>query len=81
VGGLSWFKDEHDEEPAARLADLSGDALVHLADELTRTRDGQIVVGRAVPAAEVVRWTEAQHRAAAATTFRTLAPLYRLSGS
>jgi hypothetical protein len=29
----------------------------------------------------VVRWTEAQHRAAAATTFRTLAPLYRLSGS
>ena len=81
VGGLSWFKDEHDEEPAARLVDLNPEALVHLADELMRTRDGQIVVGRAVPAVEAARWTETQHRAAAATTFRTLAPLYRLSRS
>ena len=81
VGGLAWFKDEHDEEPAAPLADLGPEALVHLADELTRTRDGQIVVGRVVAAAATFRWTEAQHRAAAASTFRTLAPLYRLARS
>ena len=79
VGGLVWFKDEHDEDPAAQLEDLDAEALVHLADELTRTRDGQMVVGRVVPLAEAARLTEAQHRAAAVTTFRTLAPLYRLS--
>ncbi len=78
VPGLAWFKNEHDEEPAARLADLTTEDLVGLADELTRTRDGQLVVGRTVPAAEAARWTEAQYRGAALETFRTLAPLYRL---
>ena len=54
------------------------DELGELADELTRTRDGQLVVGRAVPAAEAARWTDTQYRAAALETFRALAPLYRL---
>ena len=76
--GLAWFKNEHDEEPAAPLADLTPDQLGALADELVRTRDGQIVLGRAVPAEEAARWTEAQYRMAALETFRTLAPLYRL---
>ncbi|MGH7324848.1 MAG: DUF1054 family protein [Candidatus Rokuibacteriota bacterium] len=78
VKGLSWFKNEHDEEPAAPLADLGPERLSELSDELTRTRDGQLVVGRAVPAAEAARWTEAQYREAALETFRALAPLYRL---
>jgi len=52
--------------------------LVALADELIRTRDGQLVFGRAVPAAEAEHWTEAQYRSAALETFRALAPLYRL---
>jgi uncharacterized protein YktB (UPF0637 family) len=78
VKGLAWFKNEHDEEPAAPLADLSTERLAELADELTRTRDGQLVLGRAVPAGEAARWTEAQYRAAALETFRALAPLYRL---
>jgi uncharacterized protein YktB (UPF0637 family) len=78
VKGLAWFKDEHDEEAAAPLADLSPERLAELADELTRTRDGQIVLGRVVPAAEAARWTEAQYRDAALGTFRALAPLYRL---
>src|SRR5204862_411183 len=51
VKNLAWFKNEHDEEPAAPLADLAPDALAQLGDELTRTRDGQLVIGRAVPAA------------------------------
>jgi uncharacterized protein YktB (UPF0637 family) len=78
VRGLAWFKDEHDEEPAAPLADLSTERLVELADELTRTRDGQLVLGRVIGAAEAARWTDAQYRMAALETFRALAPLYRL---
>jgi uncharacterized protein YktB (UPF0637 family) len=78
VRGLAWFKNEHDEAPAAPLADLTPDQLGALADELLRTRDGQLVLGRAVPADEAARWTEAQYRSAALDTFRTLAPLYRL---
>ena len=78
VKHLGWFKNEHDDEPAAPLADLTPEGLGELADELTRTRDGQFVVGRSVPAEEAARWTEAQYRSAALETFRTLAPLYRL---
>ena len=78
VKHLAWFKNEHDEEPASPLADFTLEKLGDLADALTRTRDGQLVVGRAVPAEEAARWTEAQYRSAALETFRTLAPLYRL---
>jgi uncharacterized protein YktB (UPF0637 family) len=78
VKHLAWFKNEHDEEPASPLADFTLEKLGELADELTRTRDGQLVIGRAVPAEEAARWTEAQYRSAALETFRTLAPLYRL---
>jgi uncharacterized protein YktB (UPF0637 family) len=78
VKGLAWFKNEHDEEAAAALADLTPERLEELADELLRTRDGQLVLGRAVFASEAARWTEADYRAAALETFRTLVPLYRL---
>jgi uncharacterized protein YktB (UPF0637 family) len=78
VRGLGWFENEHDEVPAVALADLTPERLTALADVLTRTRDGQIVLGRAVPAEEAARWTEAQYRDAALQTFRTLAPLYRM---
>jgi uncharacterized protein YktB (UPF0637 family) len=74
----AWKKNAPDEEPAAYLADLTSENLAELADELTRTRDGQFVVGRGVSAAEAARWTDAQYRAAALETFRALAPLYRL---
>jgi len=75
---LAWFENEHDETPAAALGDLLTDQLAALGDEVTRRRDGQLVFGRAVPALEASRWTEAQYRAAALETFRALAPLYRL---
>jgi uncharacterized protein YktB (UPF0637 family) len=78
VRGLAWFKNEHDEEPSAPLSDLGQDQLSELGDELMRTRDGQLVVGRRVPSSEAARWTEAQYREAALETFRALAPLYRL---
>jgi uncharacterized protein YktB (UPF0637 family) len=78
VKGLAWFGNEHDEEPAVSLADLEPEALVALGEVLVKRRDGQVVLGRAVPAGEAARWPEAQYRAVALETFRCLAPLYRL---
>lgn len=78
VKGLAWFKNEHDEEAAAPLSAFSPETLAALGDEVTRTRDGQFVIGRTVTAAEAARWTEADYRAAALETFRALAPLFRL---
>jgi len=76
--GLAWFKNEHDEEPAALLADFSTDEITRLGDELTRTRDGQFVVGRRIPADEAARWGLGEYQKAALATFEALAPLYRL---
>jgi uncharacterized protein YktB (UPF0637 family) len=76
--GLAWFKNEHDEAPAAALADMTAEDVAALADEVVRRRDGQLVLGRAVPAEEAARWPEARYREAALETFRALAPLYRL---
>jgi|SRR5215471_2633352 len=76
--GLAWFKNEHDEEPAAVLADLPLDDVVRLGDELIRRRDGQLVLGRAVSAAEAARWTPPDYAQAARETFHLLAPLYKL---
>jgi len=76
--GLAWFRNEHDEEPRALLADLSAGEITGLADELTRTRDGQLVLGRRAGEAEVVTWGPEEYRAVAVATFTPLAPLYRL---
>jgi uncharacterized protein YktB (UPF0637 family) len=76
--GLAWFKNEHDEEPAAILSALSPEALTRLGEELLRTRDGQFVLGRAVPAEEAARWKAADYARVARETFHVLAPLYRL---
>ena len=76
--GLAWFKNEHDETPSAVLSDLAAEAVTKLADELTRTRDGQLVLGRVVTAADAARWKPADYARAARETFALLAPLYRL---
>jgi uncharacterized protein YktB (UPF0637 family) len=76
--GLAWFKNEHDEAPAAILSELSAEEIGHLADELTRTRDGQLVLGRIVRTEEAARWKAADYARAARETFCLLAPLYRL---
>ena len=78
VRGLAWFKNEHDEEPAAVLTTLAAEDVARLGDELTKKRDGQLVLGRAVPAAEAVRWTSADYARVARETFHLLAPLYTL---
>src|SRR5215831_13053731 len=49
---LAWFKNEHDEDPAANLSTLAAEELKNLGDELIRRKDGQLVFGRRVSAAE-----------------------------
>ena len=78
VKGLAWFKNEHDETPAAILADLPAEDVARLGDELTRTRNGQIVLGCAVAAAEAARWSAGDCGRVARDTFHVLAPLYKL---
>ncbi len=76
--GLGWFKNEHDEEPATLLKDLSLEQLRQLAQELTRTRDGQFVLGRLVAREEAAGWSPEAIRKAALSTFELLAPLFRM---
>jgi uncharacterized protein YktB (UPF0637 family) len=76
--GVGWFKNEHDEAPAAILTDLSTEDVARLGEELTRRRDGQLVLGRAISAEEAARWGAGDYARAARETFHLLAPLYRL---
>lgn len=76
--GLAWFRNEHDEEPAATLTALDAAGWQRLADEVVRTRDGQLVLGRRVDATEAVTWRPADYERAALETFTALAECFRL---
>jgi len=78
IKGLGWYKNEHDEEPAADLHEMAPEAVKALVQEVTRRRDGQLVLGRRLAAAEVTRMRPADFARAAATAFKDLLPLYRL---
>jgi uncharacterized protein YktB (UPF0637 family) len=78
---LAWFKDEHDEEPAARLGDLDAAGWKSLGDELTRTRDGQFVLGRRVDVREALKWRGPDYEKAALDTFAALAEVFRLKAT
>jgi uncharacterized protein YktB (UPF0637 family) len=76
--GLAWFRNEHDETPAAGLGELDPAAWQRLAEELTRTRDGQLVLGRRVDADEAARWRAADYERAAVEAFTALGDCFRL---
>jgi uncharacterized protein YktB (UPF0637 family) len=78
AAGLGWYKNEHDEEPASLLKSLSSDEIGKLAGELTRRKDGQLVLGRRLDPAEVLRLNPGAFMRTALDVFRVLAPLYRL---
>jgi uncharacterized protein YktB (UPF0637 family) len=75
---LAWFKTEHDETPAAPLATLDREGWQRLGEALTRTRDGQLVLGRRVDADVAARWSGAALADAARETFGALGPCFRL---
>jgi uncharacterized protein YktB (UPF0637 family) len=76
--GLGWFRSEHDEEPAGALADLDAGGWKTLGDELTRTRDGQLVIGRRVDAREAAAWRGSDYERTALDTFAALSACFRL---
>jgi uncharacterized protein YktB (UPF0637 family) len=75
---LAWFKNEHDEDPAAMVRDLSPADLKKLGDELTRRRDGQLVFGRRVNADEFVTLNPKQVEKIATDAFKPLVSLFNL---
>ena len=75
---LAWFKNEHDEEPAALASDIEPAELKKLCDELTRRKDGQLVLGRRVDAKEFTRLKSKEIEKIAVDTFKPLAPLFHM---
>ncbi len=73
---LVWFKNEHDEDPAAAISALAPADLKKLGDELTRRKDGQLVFGRRVDWVDFVDWKPKQVERATLDTFKPLAPLF-----
>ena len=76
--GLGWYKNEHDEEPAAELSALGPEAMKELALDLTRRKDGQLVLGRRIPQAEAVVLSPADFEKTIVATFKDLLPVFRL---
>jgi uncharacterized protein YktB (UPF0637 family) len=75
---LAWFKNEHDEDPAASVSSLTTADLKKLGDELVRRKDGQLVFGRRLDVTDFVGRTATQVEKAALDTFKPLAPLFQI---
>jgi uncharacterized protein YktB (UPF0637 family) len=75
---LAWFRNEHDEEPAALASDIDPANLKKLCDELTRRKDGQLVLGRRIDAAEFTGLKAKQVEKIVVDTFKPLAPLFHM---
>jgi len=74
---IGWFKNEHDEDPAASAGEADPTEIRMMLGELTRRRDGQLVLGRRLSRAEVTGMTAEAFQKAALDVFRVLAPLYQ----
>jgi len=77
--GLGWFKIEHDEDPAAELKDMTPEQIRDLAKELTRRKDGQLVLGRRVVQGEAIDLASTALEKEVLAVFAGLLPLYRLT--
>jgi len=74
--GLSWFKNEHDEEPEAEIGSISDEK--KLGEELTSRRDGQFVLGRRIGVKELAVMNPKAFEKLAIATFTALSPLFKL---
>lgn len=75
--GIVWFKDEHDEEPAGVVKDLGPAGFRAILQDLTRRRDGQLVLGRRMSRPDVTRMSPQAFQKTALDTFRALSLLYQ----
>jgi uncharacterized protein YktB (UPF0637 family) len=76
--GLVWFKNEHDENPTARLDDLSPADIKKLVNELTRRKDGQFVLGARIDARDFVNLKSEDVERVALAAFKPVAPLFQI---
>jgi len=76
--GLVWFKNEHDENPAARLENLSPGDLKKLVAELTRRKDGQFVLGARIDSRDFVNLKSKDVERVALATFKPVATLFQI---
>ena len=76
--GIGWFKNEHDDDPATLMKDLTQAEIRQLGQELSRRRDGQLVFGRRLSQFEVTGMRPEEFQRAALKTFEVMVPLYRL---
>jgi len=74
---IGWFKNEHDEDPAASAGEAGPAEIRMMLGELTRRRDGQLVLGHRLSRAEMTGMTAEAFQKAALDVFRVLAPLYQ----
>ena len=76
--GLSWFRNEHDEKPVKSLNSLSSGELIGLGTELTRRREGQLVIGRRIRTDKFLAMSPEGFKRTAGAVFKPLAPLFAL---
>jgi len=75
---LCWFKDEHDEDPATSLSKLRLEQIGSLVGELTRRKDGQLVLGRRIDQKELLQMRPEQFKRIALNTFKPVSVLFSL---
>jgi len=75
---LSWFKDEHDEDPARSLAEFSQEEVKTLCQVLTERADGQLVIGRRIDQVDVTAMKPNDFKVVALETFESMAMLFSL---
>ena len=74
--GLSWFRNEHDEDPAEAIGSVA--EAMKFGEELTRRRDGQFVVGLRMAAKEFASFDAKRFHRVADSAFKAMAPLFNL---
>ncbi len=75
---LGWFKDEHNEDPEALLKSWTPAQIKALGHEITRRRDGQLVIGCRIDQADMVQMKPAAFKRFAQRTFKPVAGLFSL---
>jgi len=75
---LEWFANEHDEDSASLLHALAPADFKKLGRELTRRKDGQLVIGRRIASQEFCALSSKQLERMAEDTFKPIAPLFAL---
>jgi uncharacterized protein YktB (UPF0637 family) len=74
--GLGWFNDEHEDTQSKLLSKMDIKDLSALAKELTRRKDGQLVLGRSIAVEDFLRLSGRQFEDLALETFKPMVPLF-----